>query len=88
MIFNKVPKFPSNLTWQPERLRSKTCQKIASKVTRRHPRERKKATPAASAAILTLFSQNCAYLRQDFSTFVAETRESRCLPEDPCGILR
>ena len=51
------------------------------------PARTKKAIPAASGAILTFFSRNCAYLRQDFSTFVAETRESRCLSEDPCGVL-
>ena len=51
------------------------------------PARTKKAMSAASAAILTYFLQNCAYLRQDFSTFVADTRESRCLPKDPSGVL-
>ena len=51
------------------------------------PARTKKAIPAASAAILIFLSRNCAYLRQNFSTFVAETRESTCLPEDPCGVL-
>ena len=68
-------------------LRSKTCQKTASTVTRRRPRERKKQYQQLVQLFWRLFSRNCSYLRQDFSTFVAETRDSRCLPEDPCGVL-
>ena len=68
-------------------MRSKKCQKTASKVTQDAARENEKSN---SAAILTFFKRKCTYLRRDFSTFVAETRESRCLPEDPlwCSVVK
>ena len=51
------------------------------------PARAKKATPAASTAVFDTISRNCAILQRDVSTLVAKTRESECLPENPCGVL-